>query len=195
MLFCDVDIAFIRNPYLDFPEDGDILVQYGQGEINNSVAYQAGHERPQGNVGDEFQYMCSGFFLARSSENSFLFFEAALLLLEEKFEDKYYDQDAFNEVYTQGSRAKIIVLDPLRFPNGGIFRRSSSYQKTVKKSLRIIHANYAVGLEDKKQLLFEAGGWYLDGQQLWWRAFKKRLDGISFYQFLKRVVKTVVKKQ
>jgi hypothetical protein len=140
--------------------------------------------QPMGDMGDRYQFMCTGFFYTRRTHSAIIFFQEVFKVLESKYLEHSHDQDILNEVYKKNpSIISVEVFDPLVFPNGGIFKSTSLFNNQVKSTMVMLHANYYTGLKSKVELLYEAGGWYLSP----FRSFFILILKLRLRKFLQKV--------
>lgn len=160
VLFCDADVVFTRTPFAYFRDSpGDIIIQYGQGEILNFNDFLGGAP-PEGKAGGALRYVCSGLFYARPTTTTVEVFRHALALLAEHYGDEYYDQDALNEALESASgHIDVRLADPRLFPNGGLIIRKSEARRACMESPIAVHANYLVGNRPKQRLFKQLHQW------------------------------------
>lgn len=156
VLFSDVDIAWLSNP-LDYIKKID---SKKNGDYDIHVQCDLPDEFSIRDIKDPCERCNSGFYYAKSSKKAAEFFRNALKKAWQVPND--CDQYYFNSaVKKMKGKIRINVLDPLLFPNGSIyFKNHKKYLKFGKKPV-IVHANWAVGINKKTELLKKSGFWNL----------------------------------
>jgi hypothetical protein len=154
--YTDVDVAWMRNP---MPMIRAALHAY-------EIAIQT-----EGADGFPPKY-CTGFMSFRNSEFTIgLLSQLEKLHLEiNKTEPKAHDQIVFNRLVANspGALHRIFSLSELLFANGLNAYALASQDKELENILvwrispMIFHANWTVGIEDKRLLLQRTGNWLID---------------------------------
>jgi len=105
----------------------------------------------------------TGFFLARPTPTILFAMNETVNLLVSRREN--IDQLAFNWIIRTKLRIKYSkafrALDRYQYPNGRTFFRSKSF-KSYGIQAMVVHANYYVGMEKKKQAFQSKNLWYLE---------------------------------
>jgi hypothetical protein len=148
--YTDVDVAWMRNP---------IPILRAALRVYEMAMQTEGRE--------QFPPLyCTGFMSFRNSE----FTIAALDHLEKinldvvKNNPKKQDQEVFNMVVagSQGFIHRIFALSELLFPNGLMAEAIASKVIEGKINPIIFHANWTVGIANKRLLLQRTGNWLID---------------------------------
>ena len=160
VLLADADIAFFNNPFPFLPQGQDVAVQFGQGVVVNTEEYLNGGV-PVGDRGDCYTNMCTGIVYARPTSNAIRFF-SEVIDLQDKMYGLWNDQDAFNTVYRRNpGLCSLDILDPVRFPNGGVYRTNTDLSEQIRAKMCCLHANFVTGVTDKVLMLMQAGAWHV----------------------------------
>ena len=148
LIYSDVDMVWLQPKLIDY---FDMLLS--PDGLNYDVLFSpGGYSGPAGSF-----YPCTGFYVMKKTAFSISFL-GAILAYPDKTE--MHDQMIALEVFQNlepEMRIKIHGLDAVLFIDGSTKHWSSDYGVRPW----IFHANYAVGVEGKTNLLKEFGYWYL----------------------------------
>lgn len=154
VLYCDVDIVWLTDPFPYFPKEA----AFGNSSDENSVDMFMQVDSPSGRGYTPFY--CSGFMAVRSNVRTIHF----MTLWEEGLiESPQLNQPIFNDLIhnrTLKPNEPELRHSPLsvdKFPSGkAYFKRFSA---TKRKAVAVVHNNFIIGRDSKKQRFIDYGLW------------------------------------
>lgn len=154
VIFSDCDIVYFRDPAAFI--------------ANAARAYPMGG---QSDCFDSFpQHICTGFLFFRREESVTQLLDHCFTVAIQNMQNGKFighDQQVFNLIFKNNGRfyASFCFLSEYYFPNGASYKNFSAEALDYSVSAGapyLFHANYVVGLENKKRLLQHVGGWVLE---------------------------------
>jgi hypothetical protein len=148
----DIDVAWLRDP---LPYLSEVLRRYPW-----TCQIEAKAEFPPN--------FCLGFYALQAAAETIELLDLNLTLMR-AHRVKPADQDLFRQILIDNPRflAKLFPLPESAFPSGLLYRSLASQDSPVplKAGMQpfIFHANWCVGLENKRRLLAHAGAWFVPG--------------------------------
>ena len=148
VIFTDVDLVWLRPRVVDYL---DHIMRAGQFDI--AISADA--------WGEDFSLACTGFYAINTTDFAISFLERIVNSHMRTFKN---DQQITNEQVLDSlsleERSKIHYLPLLWFMNGNMFDKG--WNEFYQVEPWIFHANYRIGSWSKRQLLQQAGVWYLE---------------------------------
>ena len=147
LVYTDVDVVWLQPNLFDY---FDILFQRKENVQDFDILFSSS--------GRETFYPCTGFYVARKSDFSVQYLDSILSSPEKQVA---HDQIIATQVFEQLTADQKLRIYPLP---GHLFMDGSTleWRKSYNIQPWIFHANYVVGFEGKRQMLTDAGYWYIN---------------------------------
>ena len=143
VLFTDLDMVWMQDPRPYLPEGYDLHIMHDKLAENGRI------------------YLCTGFMFWTSNSKTLEFVQAWTKAME----TAEHDQMAFTQLFNKskiGRGLRINILDHKRFVSGNYYFNETWRETNERIEPVVIHNNYAVGHDKKKNRFQKAGLWFIE---------------------------------